>query len=327
MRWKMSLYVFALVGAVMTMMTAVSAQDNGAPPESSQPEAKPAQPTRIRIAGNVTAAKVVQRIQPVYPPSAKAAHVEGTVILHAIIARDGSVQKLELVSGPEQLVDAAMDAVRQWRYQPTLLNGQPVEVDTTIQIIFTLGSGQQTTPPAGGSVDPQVKKDALHLFEVMHLADRTAETERTVFQTLRPTILASLPQTPNREKIADAYGDKLTSLVRSEDFLDRMAEVYAKYLTDDDIKALGDFYQTPAGQHYYAVIPQLSGESMRIGEEVAAKNLANIFKELCQEYPELQGAASFCPKEHEKKSLFVPPGGRVLAASGWAGNGASLTRQ
>ena len=74
-----------------------------------------------------------------YPALAKTAHVSGTVVLHAIIAKDGSIQELQFVSGPPLLMKAAMDAVREWRYRPTLLNGEPVEVDTTIDVVFTLG--------------------------------------------------------------------------------------------------------------------------------------------------------------------------------------------
>jgi periplasmic protein TonB len=102
------------------------------------PPPKPAQ-ARIRVGGNVQAAKMLRQIQPMYPQIAKTAHVQGTVILHAIISKDGSVQELQYVSGPPLLMKSAMDAVRQWRYQPTLLNGEPVEVDTTISVIFTLG--------------------------------------------------------------------------------------------------------------------------------------------------------------------------------------------
>jgi len=107
---------------------------SGAPPPP-----KPPTPTRITIGGNVQQAKAIERTQPQYPAIAKAAHVQGTVVLHAIIAKDGTVQQLQLMSGPPLLVNAAMEAVRQWRYQPTLLNGEPVEVDTTIQVVFTLG--------------------------------------------------------------------------------------------------------------------------------------------------------------------------------------------
>jgi len=101
------------------------------------PPPKPSQ-QRVRIGGNVQAAKMVRQIQPLYPQIAKTAHVQGTVILHAIIAKDGTVQELQYISGPALLMRSAMDAVRQWKYQPTLLNGEPVEVDTTISVVFTL---------------------------------------------------------------------------------------------------------------------------------------------------------------------------------------------
>jgi periplasmic protein TonB len=103
------------------------------------PPPKPAITGPVRVGGNVMAAKAIDRPSPEYPAIAKAAHVQGTIVLHAIIAKDGTVQDLQYVSGPPLLMKAAMDAVRQWRYQPTELNGEPVEVDTTIQVIFTLG--------------------------------------------------------------------------------------------------------------------------------------------------------------------------------------------
>ena len=92
----------------------------------------------IRVGGNVQAARIVNRVQPVYPPLARQTRISGTVRLHAIISRDGTIQQLEVISGHPLLQQAALDAVRQWRYQPTLLNGEPVEVDTTIDVIFSL---------------------------------------------------------------------------------------------------------------------------------------------------------------------------------------------
>jgi protein TonB len=106
---------------------------------SNMPPPPKATPSRIRVGGNVQAAKMVRQIMPVYPPIAKTAHISGTVILHAVISKDGSVEDLQYVSGPPLLMKAAMDAVRQWRYQPTQLNGEPVEVDTTVSVVFTLG--------------------------------------------------------------------------------------------------------------------------------------------------------------------------------------------
>ncbi|MBZ5501266.1 MAG: TonB family protein [Acidobacteriia bacterium] len=106
----------------------------GAPPPP-----KPVVTAPVRIGGNVMEAKALERAQPMYPAIAKAAHVQGTVVLHAIISKEGVVEQLQLISGPPLLVSSAMDAVRQWRYRPTLLNGEAVEVDTTIQVVFTLG--------------------------------------------------------------------------------------------------------------------------------------------------------------------------------------------
>jgi protein TonB len=101
------------------------------------PPPKPVQ-SRIKVGGNVTAAKIINRTAPNYPPLARQTRISGTVRLHAIIAKDGTVQQLEVLSGHPLLVQAALDAVRQWRYQPTLLNGEPVEVDTTVDVIFSL---------------------------------------------------------------------------------------------------------------------------------------------------------------------------------------------
>jgi protein TonB len=94
----------------------------------------------LKIGGNVASANLIRQVQPVYPQIAKTAHVSGTVQLHAIISKDGSIEELTYVSGPPLLMKAAMDAVHQWRYRPTMLNGEPVDVDTTISVVFTLGS-------------------------------------------------------------------------------------------------------------------------------------------------------------------------------------------
>ena len=104
---------------------------------SAPPPPKPTQ-TRIRQGGAVQAAMLVNRVQPQYPPLARQTRISGTVRLHAIISKDGSVQQLEVLSGHPLLVQAALDAVRQWKYRPTTLNGEPVEVDTTIDVIFSL---------------------------------------------------------------------------------------------------------------------------------------------------------------------------------------------
>jgi protein TonB len=94
--------------------------------------------SRVRVGGAVQNAKLINRVQPVYPPLARQTRISGTVKLHAIIGKAGNVEQLQVVSGHPLLVQAALDAVRQWRYQPTLLNGEPVDVDTEIDVIFSL---------------------------------------------------------------------------------------------------------------------------------------------------------------------------------------------
>ena len=86
----------------------------------------------------IDTALLTVRVMPVYPPLAVQTRQEGEVKLHAIIATDGSIESLEVVSGGPLFIQAARDAVRQWRYKPALLNGRPVEVDTFITVIFHL---------------------------------------------------------------------------------------------------------------------------------------------------------------------------------------------
>jgi TonB family protein len=93
---------------------------------------------RIRMGGTVEAAKLINRVQPVYPMEARKAHIQGTVRLHVIVQKDGTIEELEVLSGHPMLLQSAIDAVSQWRYAPTLLNGEPVEVDTTVDVIFSL---------------------------------------------------------------------------------------------------------------------------------------------------------------------------------------------
>ncbi len=108
-----------------------------APPPPPKVE-KPVTAQRIRVGGNVQAANLIRKLTPVYPPLAKQARVQGTVKFTAIISKDGTIQQLQLVSGHPLLVQAAQDAVKQWLYKPTLLNGEPVEVVTQIDVNFTL---------------------------------------------------------------------------------------------------------------------------------------------------------------------------------------------
>src|SRR5581483_2500026 len=94
---------------------------------------------RVRVSQRVTQGMVIHRVQPTYPQMAKIARVQGAVVLAAIIGKDGTIQNLHVISSASPLLNqAAIDAVRQWRYRPYILNGEPVEVDTQITVNFTL---------------------------------------------------------------------------------------------------------------------------------------------------------------------------------------------
>lgn len=97
-------------------------------------------PKRVRVSQGVTKGLVVNKVEPKYPPIALAARITGVVLLKAVISRDGQVTELQTLSGHPLLVPAAIDAVKQWRYRPYLLNGVPVEVETTITVTFQFSS-------------------------------------------------------------------------------------------------------------------------------------------------------------------------------------------
>jgi len=112
----------------------------GTEPPPPPPQAHAAPKTKlIRLSAPIVAAKALYQPKPVYPHIAIVAHIQGMVVLQAIIGKDGAIQDLTVQSGHPLLVNAALDAVRTWRYQPTLLNSEPVDVLTEIDVIFNLG--------------------------------------------------------------------------------------------------------------------------------------------------------------------------------------------
>jgi protein TonB len=95
-------------------------------------------PQKVRVSQGVMAGNILYRPEPAYPAIAKQARIQGAVILSATISKTGAIENLTVVSGPALLAPAAIEAVRQWRYRPYLLNGVPVEVQTLVNVTFTL---------------------------------------------------------------------------------------------------------------------------------------------------------------------------------------------
>jgi protein TonB len=110
---------------------------------SSQPVAVPkvAAPTRVRVSQGVSQGLLIKRVTPNYPSLAKQARIQGQVVLQAEISKEGTIQNLQLISGHAMLAPAAIEAVKQWRYKPYLLNGEPVAVETQVIVNFSLNGG------------------------------------------------------------------------------------------------------------------------------------------------------------------------------------------
>jgi protein TonB len=110
---------------------------------SATPVAVPkiATPQRVRVSSGVSQGLLIRKVPPTYPPLARQARIQGTVILQAQISKTGDIENLTLISGHPMLAPAAIEAVKQWKYRPYLLNGEPVEVDTQVQVNFTLAGG------------------------------------------------------------------------------------------------------------------------------------------------------------------------------------------
>jgi protein TonB len=110
---------------------------------SSQAVAVPkiATPARVRVSSGVSQGLLIKKVTPNYPPLARQARIQGSVVLQAEISKEGTIQNLQLISGHAMLAPAAIEAVKQWRYKPYLLNGEPVAVETKVVVNFSLSGG------------------------------------------------------------------------------------------------------------------------------------------------------------------------------------------
>jgi periplasmic protein TonB len=130
----------AVGGVLAGVLGSVPTATVALPPPPKKEEKKEVTPQRIRVGGVVQSANLIRKTQPVYPPLAKQARISGKVVLNAVISKDGTIQNLTVASGHPLLVNAAVEAVRTWVYRPTMLNGEAVEVSTTIDVNFTLSN-------------------------------------------------------------------------------------------------------------------------------------------------------------------------------------------
>jgi len=133
--------------------------------DAAQPQSGPG----LHVSGNVIAGNRITFVAPVYPPDAKAAKLSGTVVLHAVIGKDGTIRELTVLSGPNQFRESALSAVKQWTYRPYLLNGNPVEVDTNITVNYALDPSPAPEPSPEPNSSASNSQSSAMPNQVMHI--------------------------------------------------------------------------------------------------------------------------------------------------------------
>jgi TonB family protein len=133
-----ALMMLSVGSGLAVQQSAQQSADPGAPAAQEQATPKPAVPVRVRVSQGVTQGLIIKRVQPKYPGKARENGIQGQVVLRAVINKQGDIADLAVVSGDPLLAKSAVKAVKQWKYKPYLLLGNPVEVDTEILVNFTL---------------------------------------------------------------------------------------------------------------------------------------------------------------------------------------------
>lgn len=274
------------------------------PPGWAQQTDQPASATAeraVQVSSGVMAGQRIGGDNPVYPAIAKAAHVQGTVVLRVLISKEGAVQSLSVLSGSPMLQSAAVDAVRTWIYKPYLLNGEPVAVRTQVNIIFTLGGSMpetmraddsapqgpqastvrtvqvQATPPlqttdSSADAPPAHPITTEQVHELMQLTGAINLTKR-MLDGMMPTLRHSMPpyMPPN-------VLDDFESSLLGADFEAMMVRTYQAHLSTDDATAIIAFYKTPSGQHMLAAMPQIARESQAAGQQLGEKVMIQVLQ-------------------------------------------------
>ena len=302
MRSNCSLVRFQLFLTLMLLLGSLS----GA--QTTESQTNTSRPTRIKIGGNVELAKLLTKVQPNYPDEAKRRHIQGRVVLHAIVSTDGTIKELNILSGPQELTESALDAVKQWRYQPTLLNGNPVEVDTTITVDYQLPPSlanvvapsdapvsaddsaalQAKEREALAAVDPETATDIRHLLEITGAANLMSQIFNSQMPLIKAQLLQTLPPGEDREQIADRFIKKMEDRVSSGELVDVLIPIYVKHFTHDDVKNILAFFDSPTGRRFLQESPAYVQEVQTAASEHWKKVvLPQLLREMAAEFPDI----------------------------------------
>jgi TonB family protein len=239
----------ATCASAMTLHMGISAfaSPDAAHPSAPQNESEPSAPGAVRVSGGVMAGQIISKVNPIYPPIARASGVAGIVVLHAVISETGTIQQLNAISGPPMLVAAAMDAVKQWTYQPYLLNGNPVAVETTITVNFSLGNGAGQQPPSPPPPPQADNEDA-------HPLGGSDGVAYNVGGSVRPPVVLFAPDPEYSEaaRKAKLSGNVIVSLIvdsAGEPQNVRVARGLGNVLDEKAVEAVQQYRFNPATQN------------------------------------------------------------------------------
>ncbi|MGC2638272.1 MAG: TonB family protein [Acidobacteriaceae bacterium] len=320
-----------VVGCALALGMAAAAQETPTPaqPDSSAQQTATA-PGTATVPSGVLAGMRTGGEVPKYPPIAKAARVQGSVVLQATISKEGTIEDLHVISGPPMLQAAAMEAVRTWTYKPYLLNGQPVKVMTQIHVIFSLGKGGPVAPPdetnvqapepsspdaaasqsqqsmqvLGAAVPPGTTPDDLKPPENPITAEQTQELmqltgmaamQRKMMDGLMPILRQSMPPYMPEDVLTD-FEDRLVG----GDMQALVVQSYQKHFSQEDADAMIAFYKTPAGRRAILMMPVLMKELQDGGAHLGQETMQKVLE---AHHLEIEQAK----QKYEQEHPWAPP--------------------
>jgi len=274
-------------------------------PAKTAQEGAPREIKRIRIGGNVQQARLVNQPRPAYPELAKDARIQGTVKLQVIVGVDGKVMELSVISGHPLLVQAALDAVRQWQYQPTLLNGKPVEVVTAVDVVFTLptdSSTAATTPTsqadptdlemkaALAALDPAFAADLRRLMELIYSRARVKQQMNLMFEQMKPAFDLMLPEGARTPEVSQRLHEKFIALIEAMPRVETYMVIYSRYFTPEEVRGLIAFYDSPLGQKQLDTTGPILRDALAFYTVHLQRDIPQVLEELRAEFPALMNS-------------------------------------
>jgi len=289
----------ALSGVVLSGVVPSAWAQQAASPAASVPL------QAIQVSPGVMAGNRISGDTPIYPATAKAAQVQGTVVLQALISPQGKVENLRVISGPPMLQQAALDAVRTWTYRPYLLSGgpgriltkngwvtaptqsEPVAVRTQINVVFSLaGSPPAAAPdpqnsPAAGTgapapaIPPPPPAHPITTEQVHELMQMTGAVNLTkqMLDGMMPTLRQTMPPYMPPDVL-----DDFERTLLGADFEAMLVHTYQAHLSTEDAAQIIAFYNTPAGQHMLAAMPQIAKESQQAGQQLGEQVMIEVLQ-------------------------------------------------